>query len=297
MGHLHRESQWRPLPQTLPAAYRDLVDFLRHIKDRSSLSLTELSQKTAISTSSWERYLNGKQFPPRQAVQAMCRTAHESEADTLALWERADAAWNRRGSTVPAGHPLPGQSTAHRDDTSSARVSKAVSGPGHRALLAASALVSARPWATAFGVLVLCTAMVVPAAIIHASYGSGPTAAARPPICRLGSCDGRDPLTTACEDPVTVRSDTVADGTRLEIRFSPSCRTAWIRSWPTHGGFRIDVTSPDGPPQAVTAPTAASTAGGMVTTPMIAAAHVSGLRCCYYPSAGRPGRECFNAAS
>ncbi|MFQ3555202.1 DUF2690 domain-containing protein [Streptomyces gramineus] len=297
MRHSDRENQWRPLPQTLPAAYRDLVNFLRHIKDRSGLSLTELSRTTAISTSSWERYLNGKQFPPRQAVRALCRTAHVSEADTLALWERADAEWNRRGSTVSPGEPQPGQSTAHRHDRTGGRASRAARGPGHRALLAASTLVTARPWATAVGVLVLCTAMVVPAAIIHASYETGPTAAARPPICRLRTCDGRDPLATACEDPVTVRSDTVADGTRLEIRFSPSCRTGWIRSWPTHGGFRIDVSSPDGPPQTVTAPTAASTAGGMVTTPMIAAAHVTGLRCCYYPSAGRPGRECFNAAS
>ncbi|TFV33894.1 DUF2690 domain-containing protein [Streptomyces sp. T1317-0309] len=58
------------------------------------------------------------------------------------------------------------------------------------------------------------------------SYKTGP-AATRPPICRLRSCEGRDPLTTACEDPVTVGSRTAADGTRLEIRLSPSCQAGW----------------------------------------------------------------------
>ncbi|MFJ9351253.1 DUF2690 domain-containing protein [Streptomyces sp. NPDC101237] len=294
----HRGNQWKALPQTLPAAYRDLVNLLRRLKDRSSLTLTELSRAMAISTSSWERYLNGKQFPPRQAVQALCGATQASEADTLALWERADAAWNRRGGAEIASEPRPGRRAADGDGRATDGTSNAARGLGHRILLAASTLITARPWVTATGVLVLCAAMVVPAAVIHASYGTGPSAATRPPICRLRSCEGRDPLTTACEDPVTVRSDTMADGTRLEIRFSPSCRTGWIRGWPTHGGFRIAVSGTDGPPQAVTAPPAApSTAGGMVTTPMIAAAHATGLRCCYYPSAGRPGRECFTAAS
>ncbi|MFD8260106.1 DUF2690 domain-containing protein [Streptomyces griseoluteus] len=115
-------------------------------------------------------------------------------------------------------------------------------------------------------------------------------------MCQLRSCEGRDPLTTACEDPVTVGSRMVADGTRLEIRLSPSCQAGWIRSWPAHRGFRIEITSPDGRTQAATAPTALPEgAGEMVTTTMIAAAHATGLRCCYYPLAGRPGRECFNA--
>ncbi|MEV7395144.1 DUF2690 domain-containing protein [Streptomyces sp. NPDC091215] len=139
--------------------------------------------------------------------------------------------------------------------------------------------------------------MLAPAAVIHASYGTGPAVAARPPICRLRSCEGRDPLTTACEDPVTVGSRTAADGTRLEIRLSPSCQAGWVRSWPTHRGFRIEVTSPEGHARAATAPTALPTVGEMVTTPMIAAAHATGLRCCYYLAVGQPGRECFNAGS
>lgn len=297
MRHLPGRSHWRTLPQTLPAAYRDLVSDLRQLKDRSRLSLTELERTTAISKSSWERYLNAKQFPPRHTVQALCRAVQVSEEAVLPQWERADAAWNRRGHTASPAEPKPDQTTAHRDGGVDDRQSKATRSLVHRALLAASALVTARPWATTAGVLLLCTAMLAPAAIIHGSYETGPAAAARPPICQLRSCEGRDPLATACEDPVTAGSRTSADGTRLEIRLSPSCQAGWVRSWPTHGGFRIEVTSPDGHAQAATAPTALPTGGELVTTTMIAAAHAVGLRCCYYPSAGRPGRECFNAGS
>jgi hypothetical protein len=297
MTHLPRRSRWRTLPQTLPAAYRDLVSDLRQLKDRSRLSLTELGRTTAISKSSWERYLNAKQFPPRHAVQALCRAAQVSDEDVLPRWERADAAWNRRGNTAFPAEPEPDQTTAHPGGGADDRESQATLSFVHRALLAASALITARPWATTAAVLLLCTVMLAPAAIIHASYGTGPAAAARPPICRLRSCEGRDPLTTACEDPITVGSRTAADGTRLEIRLSPSCQAGWVRSWPTHRGFRIAVTSPDGHAQAAISPTAPPTAGEMITTTMIAAAHATGLRCCYYPSTGRPGRECFNAGS
>ncbi|MFI2206039.1 DUF2690 domain-containing protein [Streptomyces sp. NPDC020192] len=285
------------MPQTLPAAYRELVSDLRQLKDRSRLSLAGLERTTAISKSSWERYLNAKQFPPRYAVQALCQAAQVNEEAVLPRWECAEAAWSRRGHTASPAEPEQDRSTAHPERSTNDKESKATRSVVHRALLAASALVTARPWATTAGVLLLCTAMVAPAAIIHASYRTGPSAAARPPICRLRSCEGRDPLTTACEDPITVGSRTAADGTRLEIRLSPSCQAGWARSWPTHRGFRIEIASPDGHPQAVTARTARPTAGEMITTTMIAAAHAVGLRCCYFPSAGRPGRECFNAGS
>ncbi|QEV37503.1 DUF2690 domain-containing protein [Streptomyces nodosus] len=82
--------------------------------------------------------------------------------------------------------------------------------------------------------------------MIHASYETGPAAAARTPLYRLRSCEDCDPLATAWENPLTVGSRTAADGTRLEIRLIPSCQAGWVRTWPTHGGFGIEVTSPDG---------------------------------------------------
>ncbi|MER6084980.1 helix-turn-helix domain-containing protein [Streptomyces sp. NPDC001833] len=297
MRHLPGRPHWRTLPQSLPAPYRELVGDLRQLKDRSRLSLTDLGRTTAISKSSWERYLNAKQFPPRQAVQALCRAAQVSEEAVLLRWERADAAWSRRGLTAMPTEPRPDRITARPDGGAGGRRSEATRRLVHRALLAASALIVKRPWATTAGVLLLCTAMLAPAVIIHASHGTGPAAATRPPVCRLRSCEHRDPLATACEDPVTVGSRTAADGTRLEIRLSPSCQAGWVRSWPTHGGFRIEVTSPDGHAEAATAPPSLPTPGEMVTTTMIASAHATGLRCCYYPAAGRPGRQCFDAGS
>ena len=296
MRYLPARPHWRTVSRNLPPAYRDLVSELRQLKDHSRLSLTELGRTTAISKSSWERYLNAKQFPPRHAVQALCRAAQISEEAVLPRWELADEAWNRRGHTTSPPGPTPDQTTAHRDAGADNTDPEATRNFMHRTLLAASALITTRPWATTAGVMLLCTAMLAPAAIIHASYKTGP-AATRPPICRLRSCEGRDPLTTACEDPVTVGSRTAADGTRLEIRLSPSCQAGWVRSWPTHGGFRIEVISSDGHAQAATTPTALPTAAEMVTTTMIATAHATRLRCCYYPLAGRPGRECFNAGS
>ncbi|MBI0382651.1 helix-turn-helix transcriptional regulator, partial [Streptomyces albiflaviniger] len=63
MENSRRTSRWRELPPTLPAECARLVTDLRELKARSGLNLAELAEATAISKSSWERYLNGKQFP------------------------------------------------------------------------------------------------------------------------------------------------------------------------------------------------------------------------------------------
>ncbi|MFD8260105.1 helix-turn-helix domain-containing protein [Streptomyces griseoluteus] len=147
MKHSPGRPHWRTLPQTLPAAYRDVVSDLRQLKDHSRLSLTDLGRTTNISKSSWERYLNAKQFPPRHAVQALCRAATVSDEAVLLRWERADAEWNRRGHTASPVEPKPDQTTAHRTDGSDHRESKTTRSFVHRALLSASALITARPWA------------------------------------------------------------------------------------------------------------------------------------------------------
>ncbi|WP_143663574.1 helix-turn-helix transcriptional regulator, partial [Streptomyces sp. NRRL B-24085] len=48
-----------PLPDSLPREARHLVEQLRHLKDRTGLSLAELARRTAYSKSSWQRYLSG----------------------------------------------------------------------------------------------------------------------------------------------------------------------------------------------------------------------------------------------
>lgn len=292
MGDSRGPARRCELPRTLPTACASLVTCLRALKDRSHLNLAELAAATAISKSSWERYLNGKQFPPRYAVEALCRAAHEPVDAPLAQWQLADAAWSRRGHTAPPGpehRPPSGAGTG--PVPTAGQPSPRRAGLPRGALRVASVLITRRPKATAAGVALLCAAMITSAAVVHASR-TAPASAPRPPICRLRSCEGRNPRTTACEDPTTVASHTAADGTRLEIRRSAACQAGWIRARPTHPGFRIRLTSP-GTPSGQALGTTWSADLEPVNTTMIAAPRASRLRACYYPTADRPDRECF----
>ncbi|MGW1917030.1 helix-turn-helix domain-containing protein [Streptomyces sp. NPDC002076] len=259
-----------------------LVAELRILKDRTPVTLAELATATAISKSSWERYLNGKQFPPLHAVRALCRATGEDEARLDQQWEAADAAWGRRGHGSADRHLQP---SANPVEASVARFPRQL-------LLAASGLIDRRPRIAAAAVFLLCAMMLVPAAVIHASSTSSPAPATHPPVCRLGTCEGRNPRTTACEDPMTLAKHTAADGTRLEIRASPTCRAGWIRAWPTHPGFRIEITGPQAHTQSVVS-TGRPVDQQLITTTMIAAPRPSSLRACYYPANNSPGRECF----
>ncbi|MEU6479548.1 helix-turn-helix transcriptional regulator [Streptomyces sp. NPDC047017] len=94
---------WQPLPDDLPPEVRHFVEQLRLLKDGTGLSLVALGARTAYSKSSWQRYLNATQPPPRQAVAALCRVAGlvgaEAERHTV-RWEMAVKAWPRP-ATVP----------------------------------------------------------------------------------------------------------------------------------------------------------------------------------------------------
>ncbi|MFF8908082.1 helix-turn-helix domain-containing protein [Streptomyces olivaceoviridis] len=292
----------RPLPPTLPEACASLIEGLRDLKDRSGLTLAELAELTAISKSSWERYLNGKQFPPRHAVEALRLAVRSSDAGILARWARAEAVWSGRdlditapGEVFPASAGYVSSKAALRAPGPIAEpVPRQTPGPVHALLLAASEKIGAHPVVTVIGVFLASAMMIVPAALYHTSHNTAPASTAPlPPICRLTSCAGRDPRTTACEDPKTLASYTATDGTRLELRLSPRCQAGWIRARPTHDGFRIEISSPGQRSRSNTA-TRRSTIEDLVTTPMIAAPQPSRLRACYYASADRSGRECFN---
>ena len=97
-------SGWQPLPDDLPPEVRHFVEQLRQLKDRTGLSLVALGARTAYSKSSWHRYLNATQPPPRQAVAALCRIAGLDTADAERFgvrWELAVQAWPRP-TTAPA---------------------------------------------------------------------------------------------------------------------------------------------------------------------------------------------------
>ncbi|MEU0942933.1 helix-turn-helix transcriptional regulator [Streptomyces canus] len=91
-------SGWQALPDELPPEVRHFVEQLRQLKDRTGLSLVALGARTAYSKSSWHRYLNATQPPPRQAVAALCRIAGLDTADAERFgvrWELAVEAWPR----------------------------------------------------------------------------------------------------------------------------------------------------------------------------------------------------------
>ena len=113
-------SAWQSLPADLPPEVAHFVEQLRLLKDRTGLSLVALGERTAYSKSSWHRYLNATQPPPRQAVVALCRVAGVAGEETERFgvrWELAVRAWPREPVPpvspappvrVPAGGPVPG---------------------------------------------------------------------------------------------------------------------------------------------------------------------------------------------
>jgi hypothetical protein len=95
-------SGWQALPDDLPPEVRHFVEQLRQLKDGTGLSLVALGARTAYSKSSWHRYLNATQPPPRQAVAALCRIAglDTTDAERFGVrWELAVQAWPRPAAT------------------------------------------------------------------------------------------------------------------------------------------------------------------------------------------------------
>ncbi|MEV0320151.1 helix-turn-helix domain-containing protein [Streptomyces sp. NPDC050658] len=98
---------WQPLPEDLPPEVRHFVEQLRLLKDRTGLSLVALGKETAYSKSSWQRYLNAQQPPPRQAVAALCRVAGEDCEQFGARWELAVRVWPRGAGPVVRNGEVP----------------------------------------------------------------------------------------------------------------------------------------------------------------------------------------------
>ncbi|MEU8763621.1 DUF2690 domain-containing protein [Streptomyces sp. NPDC048659] len=63
---------------------------MRRIKEEFGLSYGRLAEKTHYSRSSWERFLNGKQWPSRAAIQQLADVVGEDPKPLIALWERAE---------------------------------------------------------------------------------------------------------------------------------------------------------------------------------------------------------------
>jgi hypothetical protein len=112
-------SGWQALPDDLPPEVRHFVEQLRQLKDRTGLSLVALGARTAYSKSSWHRYLNATQPPPRQAVAALCRIAglDTTDAERFGVrWELAVQAWPRPAAPARAAGGEGGQEGERYED-------------------------------------------------------------------------------------------------------------------------------------------------------------------------------------
>jgi hypothetical protein len=141
---------------------RQLAAALRELKAATGLSMAGLAAKTPYSKSSWERYLNGRTLPPREAVEELCRLAGEPEGRCVALWELAEAETSGRAASAPA--PCPATSPRPASGASSRPTSGASSPPPSGA--------SARPVPGA-------SAQPVPRTSRQAAPGAAPQAAPR----------------------------------------------------------------------------------------------------------------------
>ncbi|MEU6369464.1 peptidoglycan-binding protein [Streptomyces sp. NPDC046931] len=118
--------QWKPLADELAPSVRRLVVRLRELKDQMGVSTATLAAKSAYSRSSWERYLNGRTLPPRQAVEAMSRMSGTDPAQLLALWEIAEHARSQerpgaKSELEPAAEPGTGRPLQNAERTEDQR--------------------------------------------------------------------------------------------------------------------------------------------------------------------------------
>lgn len=72
-------------------AHWQLVRELRRVKQNSGLSFARLQARTPYSRSSLERYINGKLFPPRKAVDEIARACGANPGELLRIWDIAEA--------------------------------------------------------------------------------------------------------------------------------------------------------------------------------------------------------------
>ncbi|MEX2984512.1 helix-turn-helix domain-containing protein [Streptomyces sp. C36] len=302
----------------LPGECARLASELRELRERTGLSLAALGGCTPFSKSSWERYLNGKKLPPRQAVEALCGLAEEPAGRLVALWELAEQAWSGRsgsataataGAAATTGAAAtartaatdgPAETRSAPEDASPGEPSGRKAGGGLRGL-------SGRSTRT----LVLSGAAALTAAVslvLFLTAGRNASGERRPdslaattpayqqkqePACRDTECDGVDALSMACglPHPMTLLSRRAAGGQRLEIRYGKDCGTVWARGTNLRLGDRIELAVPGADDKGATAATQRDTEQYLATA-MTVVKDLHTPRVCLRP-AGGGAPECF----
>ncbi|MEU5311234.1 XRE family transcriptional regulator [Streptomyces sp. NPDC021562] len=279
-----------------------LAASLRELRARTGLSLAALATKTAFSKSSWERYLNGKSLPPREAVRELCRLAGEPDGRCLALWEIAESEWSGRAkeaaAPAPAATPRPPATGASPTASPTAAPAPAARLAGHRSVVTVAVLASV--CAVAVGAVAVAAALLRPGAdgTSRASAEAPPhqDPASSAPRCRAATCEGRNPMAMRCAaSPVTLATRHTAGDAWLEVRYSKECGTSWARMWGTRVGDRLEVTA-TGRVHGAEIRTAAD-ADAFVYTPMTATTPGTTIHTCFRPAGDTKGEECVTSVA
>ncbi|WP_210590753.1 XRE family transcriptional regulator [Streptomyces sp. GESEQ-35] len=293
-----------------------LAAALRELRARTSLSMAGLAAKTTFSKSSWERYLNGRALPPREAVQELCRLAGEPDSRCLALWEIAESEGSGRATTRAVGagsvavsaagtrSRVPSLDTAQVPSRTAPAGSPPVVAPpdppvatraGNRRAAAVAALAAVCA-VTVGGIAVTLLLLPHPGGEPRSPGSAAPYATG--PECRGSACEGKNPVDTACAVlPVTLAQHQLAGGARLQVRYSRPCGTSWGRMWGTRVGDRLELTADDRVREAEIRD--AVDLDSFVYTPMTVTGPGTALRICFRPAAGSspPQEECFSSVS
>lgn len=272
----------------LTAEHTRLTAALRELRARTGLSLAALADRTAYSKSSWERYLNGKAMPPRQAVRDLCRIAGEPDGRLLALWEIAESDWSGRAAVLaPASVPAAPSAPAEPRRSPGAGRS-----PGRWGglLVVLTSVYTVIAGGVALGFLLLP----------HRDAGRGEPQSSSSssyvlaPRCHGATCEGRDPVRMVCGvAPDSLTTYRTATGAHVELRHNAKCGASWARMWGARIGDRVDVTV-DGPTREVRTVDRID-AETYVYTEMTVAGPGSIVRACFRPAAAGGERECFDA--
>lgn len=282
---------------TAALACARLAQELRRLRGRTGLSMAALAKETAYSKSSWERYLNGRQLAPRQAVESLCAMAGEPPERLVALWELADLEWSGRARKTASAGVEGAVAQPDRDQLGESAPPADRAGRSRdgavRTKLRVSAVVAA---ACAVGLATAAWVALLSTTGTDEPEGRPSRPAAAPaPACHAQTCTGKSPELMGCAIPGRVRTlgpqRRTSTGARFDIRYSAGCSAAWARMWRTHAGDALEVSIPASRPQRVEVADKYDEES-VLFTPMVGVRDLTGLRVCFEP-AGNRREECF----
>jgi transcriptional regulator with XRE-family HTH domain len=226
-------ARWRALGEELDPQVREFTALLRRRIERSGVSIAALADATGYSRSSWERYLNGRQLPPKYAVVALAQVTDTEPEHLATMWELTERAWSR----AEGRHDI----TIEAARVAEARAALGEFGPppdlsgdaprprrrGRRVLL----------FLTGVAVVVLA---VLGATLLLGGNPSAPERAGGPsspssspsgsPSVSAQGFTGKDPEAAGCGGAhARTAASAWVGGTFLEMRYSATCGTVWAR--------------------------------------------------------------------